>query len=295
MDSHFLLSRNLTSSTVDSSNPHISILQWNTLNSMLADAKGFPNVAPHILDFDNRKKLLEKEMEAFIADGVDFACFQEINRNDLDFFTQAMKGYDYQFKHKIKGFDGVLVFYKRDRFYLLETQQGIFVDPKEKSMYGQVYQINLFNIPKTDYYVMLVTTHLKAKAEFSAIRVDEMNQLFDRIRETKNNFRDRFGDKAKLATVFCGDLNDEPQSDCVKLILEHKMKSVYEDADFTTFKLREKLYKRVIDYIFYDGDVKYTGARLELPKDSAIGEIGLPAEDYPSDHISLYAKFAFEK
>ena len=58
---------------------------------------------------------------------------------------------------------------------------------------------------------------------------------------------------------------------------------------FTTFKIREKKYCRVIDYIFYINCkcMSY----LDMPLEETIGENGLPNAIFPSDHLNLVASF----
>lgn len=54
--------------------------------------------------------------------------------------------------------------------------------------------------------------------------------------------------------VFGGDLNTEPTWPTVQeisLFNTPKLHSVYQDANFTTFKIRDTQYLRVIDYIWY--------------------------------------------
>ena len=69
------------------------------------------------------------------------------------------------------------------------------------------------------------------------------------------------------------------------------MKSVfnYQQLDFTTFKIRSEVEKRIIDYIFYKGNIIF---EEEGKSDIKIDEKkGLPNLEFPSDHLYLKAKF----
>ena len=69
------------------------------------------------------------------------------------------------------------------------------------------------------------------------------------------------------------------------------MKSVfnYQQLDFTTFKIRSEVEKRIIDYIFYKGNIIFGE---EGKSDIKIDEKkGLPNLEFPSDHLYLKAKF----
>ena len=68
------------------------------------------------------------------------------------------------------------------------------------------------------------------------------------------------------------------------------------ELDFTTIKLRDKLYKRVIDYIFFIGknkdnrDNELSVLKTEKAKPTLDEKVGLPNEAFPSDHLYLKAE-----
>ena len=69
------------------------------------------------------------------------------------------------------------------------------------------------------------------------------------------------------------------------------MKSVfdYKTLEFTTFKIREEVEKRIIDYIFFKGNILFGE---ECKSDIKIDEnLGLPNLEFPSDHLYLKANF----
>jgi len=49
----------------------------------------------------------------------------------------------------------------------------------------------------------------------------------------------------------------------------------------------------MIDYLFFEAAALEMLEFAEMIDKKEIGESGLPCEMYPSDHMSLYAKFAF--
>ena len=50
----------------------------------------------------------------------------------------------------------------------------------------------------------------------------------------------------------------------------------------------------MIDYIFYESEKLQLDADLELICKKTIGPKGLPHQMYPSDHMSLLARFSFK-
>ena len=50
----------------------------------------------------------------------------------------------------------------------------------------------------------------------------------------------------------------------------------------------------MIDYIFYEKSKLEMNSDLELITKSDIGPNGLPHENYPSDHLSLFVDFSFK-
>ncbi len=98
--------------------------------------------------------------------------------------------------------------------------------------------------------------------------------------------------------VICGDFNGEPSEPLYNIILDEGFRSAYYGTDrdesepeFTTYKYRESLESKCIDYIFLRG-AKVCSV-LSLPKSDEIGPNGLPNHIFPSDHLSLVAKLRF--
>jgi len=146
--------------------------------------------------------------------------------------------------------------------------------------------------------VTIASTHLKAKPGFEDIRVSQVQRLLKHL--PSGLFGDMFGPDHRA--IITGDFNDTPDSMAVETIrlapgLEMMdARDQYEDvlgADYyTTYKKRETVVKRVIDYIFFSSlRLTCTGV-LDAPPPSEVPDM-LPAHNYPSDHIALCASFSF--
>ena len=62
---------------------------------------------------------------------------------------------------------------------------------------------------------------------------------------------------AKENIIIIGDLNAEPNYDSIKKLEQFGMRSVFnlQKLDYTTYKIRNEVEKRIIDYIFYKGNL----------------------------------------
>jgi len=147
--------------------------------------------------------------------------------------------------------------------------------------------------------VTIASTHLKAKPGFEDIRVSQVQKLLKNI---PSGFFPVHSHGPSHHVIITGDFNDTPDSMAVETIrlapgLEMMdARDQYEDvlaADYyTTYKKRETVVKRVIDYIFFSSlRLTCTGV-LDAPPLSEVPDM-LPAHNYPSDHIALCASFSF--
>ncbi len=149
-------------------------------------------------------------------------------------------------------------------------------------------------------YLMCIVTHLKSKEQFEKERVMQIKQLLSKIDKDLESLKTdpKYKDSV-VAVVLAGDLNTEPHSETIKLILDakyYKFNSAYtHEGLFTTFKIRDKEYCRTIDYIWYDStSLELLESKKTLSKEE-IGENGLPSEKFPSDHLLLFSKFEFKQ
>jgi len=193
----------------------------------------------------------------------------------------------------------VLFFYKTEKFDILEKievdfpfQVAILIKMKMKS--------------PQDNILFVALTHLKAKPGFEDIRLQQGAMLID------NLFEFTKGDK-NAPCVIAGDFNDIPSSLVCRYMEKGKgssaagrqfasnfqlLKSAYKHYDFTesepytTFKKREVIVKRTIDYLFYTPGSLTVSKLLEIPTSESLTEL-LPFSKYPSDHLSIMAEFQF--
>lgn len=141
------------------------------------------------------------------------------------------------------------------------------------------------------------------------MRTRQVGQLTDWVLAMREAYREGHG--ADLSTLVCGDFNARPNdaatypATAVPLMLRRGFSSAYDLHDpevYTTWKWRpdkasggEVETKHCIDYIFYctaQQDRPLTTLELlSLPTRDEVGSPdGLPAYNYPSDHLAIMAR-----
>ena len=270
----------------------LNLFQWNTLNSKLADKKGFPYTEDKYLEWKNRHPLIKKFID---ENKPDIFCLEEVGNFEKDFKEEIIEKcstkYDAIYGPKPSQFMGSILGLNKELFSL-EKHENIALDGVDGKKTNCNVIFALINEKKTNNKFMVIAVHLKSKAENENIRLAQMNHLMKHIEE---NYL------GKYPIFVLGDFNAEPTYSCIQQFLENKKicaKSLFDlsKLDFTTIKLRDKLYRRVIDYIFFIGknkdsrDNELKVINVEKAKPTIDEKIGLPNDVFPSDHLFLKAK-----
>ena len=268
-----------------------NLFQWNTLCSKLADKKGFPYVEDKYLEWEYRHSLIKKVIE---ENKGDIISLEEVADFEKDFkegiFEKLTSKYDLVYGPKPSKFMGNVLAINKELFSL-EKSENIFLDGLDGKQSGQNIIIALINDIKTNNKFVVIVVHLKSKAQNENLRVVQSNQLMKIIEE---NYL------GKYPIFIMGDFNAEPSYSCIVNLLQNKnicAKSLFDlsQLDFTTIKLRDILYRRVIDYIFFvgknkdsrDNELKINS--VEKAKPIIDEKIGLPNDVFPSDHLFIKA------
>lgn len=259
-----------------SSNDTISLLTWNTLADKLAE--GFTTITdPSILAWENRKEL---SLNIIKQHNYDIICLQEVDHYD-DWFKPNLNnlGYDSIFQPKYNDInDGICIFWKTNKFKLVDDIALRYIKSSQVALF-----VILSFVSNESQKLCVGTTHLKAKPEFKDTRV-EQGKVF-------MNTLDHITNVHHCPIIFGGDMNDEPDSSVIN-IFKSKYKSIYnnDNCKWTTWKKRQYVVKRCIDYIFYDEYSIKPVSFLEIPKDEQCPNI-LPASYHSSDHMSIACRF----
>lgn len=270
-----------------------TLFQWNTLCNILAHKKSFPYVEEKFLEWKYREPLLKKIINENKADVI---CLEEVGNFEDEFKNEILDKceikYDLIFERRENKIMGNVIGVNKDLFEI-EKYDKIFLEQDNEGKEKKINIISAFiKEKKTKNIFVIIATHLKAKEQFEEVRKCQMRHLMRYIEENI---------LGKFPFFIPGDFNAEPNYESISNLMSNqkiKIKSVFDFSkiEMTTIKMRDKLYKRIIDYIFYCGkNNESTEKEIEiLSKEIAntpINEkIGLPNENFPSDHLFLKAK-----
>ena len=230
-----------------------------------------------ILEWNYRKNNIESLLTS-LHKKIDIYCLQEIEEYDVFYKPLFEKfGCDGIYYSKGQNRDGLAIFYKSDQFTLLDHEKIYFVEKET-----QFFVVCHFHDIATGNTFYVINTHLKSKKPYESKRTEQGAMMVDYIKKNLN---------ANLPLIICGDFNADPYEPVIKNFNKH-FESVYDfdDKHFTTFKIRDKVYKRYIDYIWIN---KKFNIMVEIrpekfiKNDTLASETGLPTAYYPSDHLII--------
>jgi mRNA deadenylase 3'-5' endonuclease subunit Ccr4 len=286
----------------------VTVLHWNVLAQSLCfddDKPAFAGIknAETVLSWEYRKPLI---LAVMLEHAPDFICAVEVDKFEELLAELRTHGYDGIFAKKCADDhdDGCAIFYKPCDWALGKTYSKKLVRGHSQiALYG--YFRSLARKGGNERGLTIVSTHLKAKPGFEALREQ---QLLNVVRGTYSDSlcpssADGIPDNAHKPfenIIVTGDFNDVPTSAALKhhanvdgLGFEDTYHNGIIGRDqFTTYKQRTTIVKRVIDYIIFKSDVMLRVGKLEQPEATDLPDM-LPASYYPSDHIALLASFRF--
>jgi mRNA deadenylase 3'-5' endonuclease subunit Ccr4 len=277
----------------DSKSVKFTLFQWNTLNRKLADKEYFPYTEDKYLQWYHRHPLIKKIIE---ENKSDIICLEEVGNFDLDFqkkiFDQCSIKYNLLFEFRTGKLMGNVLAVNKDLFSIEKHEVIVLKGEQEGKSSGQSAVIALIKEKKGGNNFLVIVVHLKSKEENEKTRLGQINHLMEYIEKYH---------LGNYPIFILGDFNAEPTYSCILKLLENKKinaKSLFDfnELGFSTIKLRDKLYKRIIDYIFFvpkekDGkDKELKILTAEKAKPTIDEKIGLPNDVFPSDHLFLKAK-----
>ena len=259
----------------------IKVVQWNTLADCLCTSDAFPHVErPEVaLDWRHRFELQKACLTQVDADVI---ALEEMDHYAewYEFFSPTHESVCVM-KPAAGSKDGIAVFWRRDLLAKVGEPDAFAYAES-----NQVAVVLRFRMGSVEFTVAV--THLKAKHEFAEKRMQQAGELWQRL-----FVRGLLGGNL----VVMGDFNDEPDSPCVRVFINDSpmgLKSAYEcrPPEYTTYKMRDKTYCRVIDYIMCSRNIGVTKT-LDLPARDQFYPFGLPSIDYGSDHLMLGVELQF--
>ena len=289
-------------------------MQWNILSKseLMCNKSSFPKIDEKFLEWNHRRDLFTK---IFAQINPDIICLQEVDDYDEikeNFFSSGK--YESEYFKKNGGIQGIAIFYNPLKLTMLYNQTVTLPKDDLGNSSSQNFVFCIMQEKISNKIICLITTHLKSKTAFETVRLSQVKFLLKYIDEDKN-FLEIFYKYSPNGIIMCGDFNAEPNDSCMQyvqnfrfqnnqLLLGKDFKSAYNFSDkekenyidMTTFKIRDRPYYRIIDYIFYTDDIISNSMTptLSLKDEKFINtdfkDTGLPCGWFPSDHYYLTAK-----
>ncbi|XP_050432271.1 nocturnin isoform X2 [Adelges cooleyi] len=300
-----LIQRTFTEVPYDSENVEshgIRVLQWNALSQALGQNNDkFDLCPPEALEWKRRRCHL---LEEILRHSPDVICLQEVDH--FDFLSRALATQSYSgvfvpkpdspcmYINDNNGPDGCAIFYRNDKFELLEKHEKVLQVWKVHS--NQVLLLVVLKEKCSGNEICVSTTHLKARkgALLASIRNEQGKDILQFVH----------GYAGDRPTIVCGDFNAEPTEPVYKTMCgccDFPLDSAYKinglEPPYTSWKIRESEGEvmHTIDYMFYTKGKLTVSNILNMPSGSDIGLNRVPSFSYPSDHFSLVADFRFNK
>jgi len=302
------IQRKMTQFGVKKDQDSFSVLQWNQLSQCLGtEIDKFVKTPPTAFDWRTRRWRL---LEEVVRHSPDIICLQEVDHVTLYKRALGSIGYVGHFVPKpdspciyLKnntGPDGCAIFYKKEKFSLVSGPHTRVIEVWRVQSNQVILNMTLKH-RESGREVNVATTHLKARsgALLSTLRNEQGKDIIDWVDSIK---------KPETPIIICGDFNAEPTEPVFQTMTQNNklpLKSAYKicsnpenmenDAlEYTTWKVRESgEQKHILDYIFHSPDTLETIETLDMPTEEQIGESRVPSLAFPSDHLSLLAKFRF--
>ena len=268
------------------------LLFWNILcDEYSYDWKTAPNIELKYKIWDYRVKLFSQILS--IKDNIsDLYCFVEVDKQD-DLYMMlnnivGQKLYDSVYFQRPNTPLGIMLVYNRYKFNLIKNYRYLLGNNVKQNfalvalLQEMFYPFNIF---------CLIITHLTAWDKNEQIRVNQVNNLFNNLKND-NNLK-----KLKISKyILCGDFNTGPESECVKIMIENGFKSIFENEEKDNNKftmvidtMDEGIKKLKFDYIFISDNINIINKIM--PIEYLNFEKGIPNENFPSDHIYLQTEF----
>lgn len=325
------------SAPITSSN-QLRLLQWNILSQCLGQNNdGFVKCPEEALTWENRKYLIVEEI---VRNNPDVVCLQEVDH--FKFLERMLGSQNYNgiffpkpdspclYIQDNNGPDGCAIFYKRDKFELINFDTRVLEVWRVQS--NQVAIVANLRINESGKEICICTTHLKARngALLSKLRNEQGKDLLRFVNAMAQG----------RPVIISGDFNAEPIEPIYSTVLSYKalgLSSAYADLNikektnaskqcngnatanensesdggskedlslaelsanseppYTTWKIREEgEVCHTIDYIFYSKKHLKVNNCLQFPSENEIGVNRTPSFQYPSDHFSLMCDLEF--
>ncbi|KAK7053254.1 Glucose-repressible alcohol dehydrogenase transcriptional effector [Paramarasmius palmivorus] len=323
-----------------SANDSFTVLCYNILCEQYASPNLYPYVPRDMLAWKSRKQRILEEIVHYRCD---FVCLQEVDWAAYEnFFVPGLGKEDYEGVYcpawaktmgaeKIRPTDGCAVFFRKNRYRLLEKKFIEYTDLAQQRQdlktsndvrerllsRGNIAVLCLLESLTTGKHILLVNTHIFWDPKFKDVKLVQVGLLTEEIARMRN------AGSLDTPVILCGDFNSLPDSGVYEFLSSGSVPKDHPDfmncsyGRFTSEGMNHDLgirsanatdgkerfpwthyvahFNGVLDYIWY------SSAHLEI--NTILGEadsdyierekvVGLPNAHFPSDHIAILGEFS---
>jgi mRNA deadenylase 3'-5' endonuclease subunit Ccr4 len=305
----------------------VSVMQWNVLADGLCanspHSGGFGLCPAQWLTAEHRRSTV---LKAISTRSPDIVALQEAD--NWDWWKAQMGKIGYQGFERLddkspcltvavnepKFPDGLALFWRKGMFKL--SERVVEQDPENWSTEGKnKFMIARLRVQKTGEYVVVCNAHLDSRKthEGAKVRLKQTRRMLAKLEDMAVPTAWDTTGKTATAVFVCCDLN-EPHGQESHLEIRNRevlkatyrtkagMRDVMRDSGshayegyITSYKVRTGTYKHgkhkyAVDHMFHcGGAVPLAVARM--PTEAEIGPCGLPAPNWPSDHMYVYCEY----
>eukprot|EP00742_Colponemidia_sp_Colp-10_P006180 GILJ01006616.1.p1 GENE.GILJ01006616.1~~GILJ01006616.1.p1 ORF type:complete len:551 (+),score=79.29 GILJ01006616.1:357-2009(+) len=317
--------------------PRLRVLSYNVLAEIYAVQSLYSYCPLWALSWAFRSRNLLREIDTY---GADLLCLQEVQADHFDDFWSpelTKRGYEGLFKQKQREsgdgkVDGCAVFFKRDKFVLLEKYAIDFNDaalarPNAKQTATQrLLKGNIAMVVVLEYVagggaagsnpgqrLCVANTHIFWDPDFPDVKLWQTHTLIQEL--------EKFVCARDLPLLLCGDFNSVPESSVYELLREGRVRDAHPELSFDpcnilppVSKLRHSLplqsvcssfgeppytnftghFVGVLDYIWYTTGRLRAVQVMDVPSEERLRPlVALPSSQWSSDHAALVVDMDF--
>ena len=268
-------------------------LFWNLLcDEYSFDYKTAPNIELKYKVWDYRSKLFTQ----ILSDKKIFSdiyCFVEVDKQD-DIYLMLNNISNHKLFESIyyprpSTPLGIMLLYNRNKFKVINSYK-YFLGKTLNQNFALVAILQETEQPYNNFCIII--THLTAWDRNEKIRIKQINNLFRNLSNDTNLIKLRVN-----KIIICGDFNTNPNSECIKYMFKNNFGSVFDisenDENYTMVidTVDEGIKKLKYDYIFVNNNIEI--CNKYLPTKYFDFKVGIPNQNFPSDHIFLFTEIKF--
>jgi mRNA deadenylase 3'-5' endonuclease subunit Ccr4 len=256
-----------------------SVVSYNVLASAYIQRAWYRRTPRLVLDPSWRVPALVQHISKLDAD---LFCLQEVEPETFVALRTFLgdRGYRGEYVRKLAGRpEGLAVFYRHTKFDIIESQVVAYADGAGVA-HDTGYVAQWMLMRSGDRTLGVINTHLTWDPPNTA---RESQRGLRQAQQILAEYQTRAADAT--GWIISGDFNVTPESEIVALALQAGLQYAHQNLA-NVFSCNIGGSARLIDYLFYSGELNAAGSVLRRIDAQTI----LPSAEEPSDHVAIMAR-----